>query len=155
MVSTAIPSFYLILNFPQIRGRCDLIVTWANKHRDQALQQLDEISGNRQKDLDTKEQKIQAEINTMIDFQTRVENALTSISHLEVLQVKKEIMLIDEKQKAFKAVLPDTSYSYRLDCDLTTKVENNIKEFIGSPVEVFSPSNTSKNNVGILQIVLR
>lgn len=67
----------------------------AGKHRDQALKELQEMSDGLEKDLGTVTKRVQEELNSLQQLQTRAQRALSSSAcNTEVLQVER-LQVID------------------------------------------------------------
>ncbi|XP_025082888.1 uncharacterized protein LOC112557321 [Pomacea canaliculata] len=121
----------------QIQVRFDFIVAMAQEYRDQAQQQLEEISDSLEKEMAADTQRVQGELNSLLQLKNHTRLTLTSACDTEVLQVEKEITKGEgssERLKELEDGLPDTYFCPGLHGDFNNDIKEDIKWFIGIPV---------------------
>ncbi|XP_025082895.1 tripartite motif-containing protein 2-like isoform X2 [Pomacea canaliculata] len=126
----------------QIQDRFDFIVAMAQEYRYQAQQQLEEISDSLEEEMAADTQRVQGELDSLLQLKNRTTLALTSASDTEVLQVEKEITKGKgsfERLKELEDRLPDRRFCPGLHGDYTNDIKEDIKRFIGTPVRLDFP----------------
>ncbi|XP_025081701.1 tripartite motif-containing protein 51-like [Pomacea canaliculata] len=132
----------------QIQVRYDVIVAMAAKYRDEALQELQTTCDDIEKGLSADTQRVQDELNSLLQLQARAQHALSSTCDTEVLQVEREMRCREISDTS--PVLSIQTYLPVLHGDFYNYIEDNdMKTFIGSPVK---QSYQSKNIVDIVQV---
>ncbi|XP_025080737.1 uncharacterized protein LOC112556184 [Pomacea canaliculata] len=128
----------------QIQDRYKVIVAMAREYRDKALQELKQASDTLQKYLAADTQRVQDELNSLLQLQSRAQHALSSACGTEVLQVEREMTpgeLSAERLREREAELPVHTYRPVLYGDFYNYIEDHyMKTFIGSPVQLSFPT---------------
>ncbi|XP_025079579.1 uncharacterized protein LOC112555410 [Pomacea canaliculata] len=133
----------------QIQVRYDVIVAMAAKCRDEALQELQTTCEDVEKGLSADTQRVQDELNSLLQLQDLAQRVLSSACDTEVLQVEREMR--GREISDTPLVLSDQIYHPVLHGDFYNYIEDHyMKTFIGSPVkQSFQSKKTADiNRVG-------
>ncbi|XP_025081706.1 uncharacterized protein LOC112556690 isoform X1 [Pomacea canaliculata] len=132
----------------QIQVRYDVIVAMAAKCRDEALQELQTTCDDVEKGLAANTQRVQDELNSLLQLQDLAQRALSSACDTEVLQVEREMRCREISDTP--PVLSGQTYLPVLHGDFHNYIENRyMKTFIGSPVK---QSFQSKKTADVVRV---
>ncbi|XP_025081711.1 uncharacterized protein LOC112556692 [Pomacea canaliculata] len=132
----------------QIQVRYDVIVAMATKYRDEALQELEITCDDVEKGLSADTQRVQDELNSLLQLQDLAQHALNSACDTEVLQVEREMR--GREISDTPLVLSDQTYRPVLHGDFYNYIDDHyMKTFIGSPVKQSFPSKKTADIVRV------
>ncbi|KAK7485175.1 hypothetical protein BaRGS_00023585 [Batillaria attramentaria] len=137
----------------EIDNRHAVLVAAADKWRDRAKDDLENMAEETEEKLATSTQQVQKALDSLLDLQQRVQYAQEEGHPLEVVEIDREMRTgrgCPEELVKTKTDLPVDTVLLGLHCDVNSLEEDSIRLYMGSPVKLTRKKEGNKENVTFL-----